>query len=269
MGDLKVAYYKVRGRRPGARGYWTYSIRYIDATLRNGGLMSDFAAGVSLPDGFGRGLGERCVEYPWVFARIPEGAAKILDAGSVFNYDYIVHQEKLKNKSLTCVTLAPEVYCFYRERVSYLFEDLRQLPIRDESFDMVISISTLEHIGLDNTRYTEDGSYRENNPESFVSAVRELNRVLKPGGRLLVTVPFGKYHAFDWLQQFDTGMISQLKDGFAGKTVEESYFRYTETGWNFSRPAACANDEYYDGLQKVPRFATARAVACLSLEKPA
>jgi SAM-dependent methyltransferase len=269
MGDVKVAYYKVRGRRPGARGYWTYSIRYIDGTLRNAGLMRDFAEGVSLPEAFGRGLGERCVEYPWVFARIPVGEAKILDAGSVFNYDFIVHQERLKNKSLTCVTLAPEVYCFYQERVSYLFEDLRSLPIRDDSFDVVISISTLEHIGLDNTRYTTDGSYRENDPESFVAAVKELNRVLKPGGRLLVTVPFGKYQACGWLQQFDLGMIRQLKDAFAGKTIEESYLRYTESGWNFTSAAACANDEYYDGLEKVPRFATARAVACLALEKPA
>ncbi|HLY33902.1 MAG TPA: methyltransferase domain-containing protein, partial [Jatrophihabitantaceae bacterium] len=46
------------------------------------------------------------------------------------------------------------------------------LPFRDASFDSILCTSVLEHV--DNAEY----------------AVSEIARVLKPGGRLLVTVPF-------------------------------------------------------------------------------
>ena len=46
-----------------------------------------------------------------------------------------------------------------------------KLPFKDELFDLVLALDVIEHIDED------------------LSAVRELNRVLKPGGRLILTVP--------------------------------------------------------------------------------
>jgi len=41
--------------------------------------------------------------------------------------------------------------------ISYIFEDLRESCFRDDYFDIVVSLSTIEHIGLDNTmRYTHE-----------------------------------------------------------------------------------------------------------------
>lgn len=54
--------------------------------------------------------------------------------------------------------------------------DAGHLGVRDESFDIVVALDVLEHLDDD------------------VAAARELRRVLKPGGLLLVTVP-----AYRWL----------------------------------------------------------------------
>ena len=51
--------------------------------------------------------------------------------------------------------------------------DVRQLPFEDDSFDAVVSISTLDHF--------------ESRAE-ILAGLRELTRVLRPGGQLLLTL---------------------------------------------------------------------------------
>src|SRR5207237_140956 len=51
--------------------------------------------------------------------------------------------------------------------------DVRQLPFEDGSFDLVLCISTLEHVGRDNTVY---GLAREEDEEGLDAALRELRR---------------------------------------------------------------------------------------------
>ena len=54
--------------------------------------------------------------------------------------------------------------------------DARALPFADGSFDRVICISALEHMGLDNERYLgADNSARDESGD--VTALRELGRV--------------------------------------------------------------------------------------------
>jgi SAM-dependent methyltransferase len=48
---------------------------------------------------------------------------------------------------------------------------IEQMPFDPESFDLVVSLDVIEHV------------------EDHVGALRELRRVTRPGGRLLVTVP--------------------------------------------------------------------------------
>ena len=64
------------------------------------------------------------------------------------------------------------------------------LPFRDESFDVVVSISTLEHI-------PDDGD---------IQVVRESARVLRPGGRLVLTVEAGPQCDEKWVDVNITGL---------------------------------------------------------------
>jgi SAM-dependent methyltransferase len=68
------------------------------------------------------------------------------------------------------------------ERLRLAVEDGRRLSFGDASFDKVYSLSVLEHI--------PDGGDSE--------CVRELARVLAPGGRCVLTVPFWPTSRTDW-----------------------------------------------------------------------
>jgi 2-polyprenyl-3-methyl-5-hydroxy-6-metoxy-1,4-benzoquinol methylase len=58
-----------------------------------------------------------------------------------------------------------------RHGVTYMFGDLTALPFRPSAFDIVTCVSVLEHMS----------------PDTRAVGVRDMARVLKPGGRLIVT----------------------------------------------------------------------------------
>src|SRR4029077_3689623 len=88
---------------------------------------------------------------PWLFGQGLAG--RVLDAGSTFNHEHILDRALPLVDDLTIVTLEPEAWAYPLRRVSYVFADLRALPFADAQFDLAVSISTLEHIGMDNTMY--------------------------------------------------------------------------------------------------------------------
>ncbi|MEW6183479.1 MAG: methyltransferase domain-containing protein [Bacillota bacterium] len=233
-----------------------------------------------MPSGYGVGIDERCVEYPWLVANMDAGPGYFLDAGSTLNHDYVLEHPVFRQKKLWIMTLAPEDHCFWRKGISYEFCDLRQIPIVDDYFDAIACLSTLEHIGLDNALYTHDEFYRERQPKDFVRAVQELRRVLKPGGVMYISVPYGAYADLGAFQQFDKNLLSLAVEAFEPYTEKsEVFYRYREDGWNTAGAEECASCKYAEWVSKprsewpnpVPvepdRAAAARAVACVYFTK--
>jgi SAM-dependent methyltransferase len=224
-----------------------------------------------LPPGYGRWLDERLVEYPWMLSQLPEDAKNVLDAGSTLNHDFILDHSALRGKKITIMTLAPEENCFWRQNVSYVYGDLRHTFFRDETFDSVVSLSVLEHIGFDTTIYTRRAGKIESNPEGYRDALAEFRRVLQPGGSCLISVPFGKRDVRSWLQVFDAPMIEQVLADFRPSSHQVQYFRYTEKQeWQTSSQAEAANALYFDLNRDTPWPgcpAGAGAVACLHMKK--
>lgn len=263
---LAARLFELTGHRYPSRWYTPYKLRELKRVL-----SGPFQPG-RLPPQFGRWLDERIVEYPWFFSRLPAGTGRLLDAGSVLNFEFLLQQPRLREKDLTIMTLAPEAECFWRYAVSYVFGDLRETGFRDNYFDSIACISTLEHVGLDNTLlYTKDSTKKENDATAYLSAVRELRRILKPGGLAYITVPFGRREIRSWLQIFDAAMLESLIAAFAPQTSAVDYFRYkADDGWRLSSREAAADARYFDPRADTPwegRPVGAEAVACLELKK--
>ncbi|PYX33224.1 MAG: hypothetical protein DMG77_00985 [Acidobacteria bacterium] len=262
---LKSRIFVKHGRRPYARGYGSYRQVQLQEHLYK--RLPDG----ELPEGWGLWLDERVVEYPWFLSRLPPAPGKLLDAGSVLNYDYVLCHERLNNKTISICTLAPESENYCHRGISYVYGDLRESCFRNDYFDWIVSISTLEHVGMNNTLfYTTDSSKNECDPESHLQALLELRRILKAGGLLYLTLPFGSAQIRGWLQTFDSDMVQKVIEVFRPASSREVYFRYTSSGWQISSPEECRDARYFDpSLGKVMRtdFAAAEAVVCLELVK--
>jgi SAM-dependent methyltransferase len=270
--------YLKSGGHPFTPGYDVHKWTSIKNALNDSSLLDIFKRTVALPAHYGHGIDERIVEYPWLISRLPKNIGTLLDAGSALNYEPVMKLPVLKQKTLHVVTLHPETNCFWQNSISYEFADLRDLPLRDNFFDQIACISTLEHVGLNTEIYTSE-RIEQLQKGDYQLAARELWRVLKPGGHLYLTMPFGRPCNLDWLQQFDKGKIADLMELFRPREVAEVYYRYDANGWNVSNAGACTESEYTSpetwasaASQSSERLAqgvpvAAGAVVCLDLLK--
>jgi SAM-dependent methyltransferase len=118
---------------------------------------------------------------------LPEGAA-VLDAGAGEGQ----HGELFRHCRYTGIDLAVGDPTWDYSQL-HVVGDLSALPFADGSFDAALNVVVLEHV------------------RSPLSALRELNRTLRPGGQLLLVTP----------QEWETHQIPH------------DYFRYTRYGLAF------------------------------------
>ena len=89
-----------------------------------------------------------------------------------------------------------------------VFYDGKTLPFADESFDSLVSFEVLEHVF---------------NPDEVLA---EMRRVLKPGGTMLLTLPFGwgeHEQPYDYARYTSFGITALLnRTGFAVTEVAKS-----------------------------------------------
>jgi SAM-dependent methyltransferase len=235
-------------RRPWRLGYAEFRSAYLTQALANDKLLDALEQGTGLPAGHGYRLDARVVEIPWCLSRLrAESVRDVLDAGSSLNYHPVVASAPLRGKRLTIATLAPERRCYWNLGISYLFGDLRSLQLRDACVDAICCISTIEHVGMDNERYaSEVGESRRGASNEFEKAVIDLRRILRPGGRLMITFPFGRYEDHGWFQQFDGALTDRLIGSFQPSRVVENVFKYEAQGWQLSDRASCASCTFFD-----------------------
>jgi SAM-dependent methyltransferase len=254
--------------KPFSARYLRNHRRFLAAALDDRDLIERMRGGAELPAGHGVGYDERVVELPWLLARGPRG--RMLDAGSALNHPHVLDRLLPGLDSLCSCTLAPESRSFNERGVSYVYADLRELPFRDGWFDTVASISTLEHVGMDVGQWGAVAPAAADPRPEVDAALGELRRVTRPGGRLLITVPYGRREDHGWLRQFDREDVERLVAGAGPGVTETTVFAYDREGWRRSsldeaagaayQPSAIPDDRPVEDMA-----AAARAVACIEV----
>jgi SAM-dependent methyltransferase len=169
------------------------------------------------------GTDERVVEVPWVLSRLV-AAGRVLEVGYAYAEPVYLAGLLRAGVELVGVDLAERDV----EGMECLTADVRSLPLPDDSVDQALLVSTLEHVGADNSGY---GLGAEEDPGSRAEALKELGRVLRPGGRLLVTVPLGEPGDHGWFRLDDVAGWTSLFTA-AGLFVEEQEaYALGDEGW--------------------------------------
>jgi len=194
---------------------------------------------------YGAGMDERVVELPLaVDALDPTRSGSALDAGAALNLAWLRRPGEWSVRILHVAQSGDAEEAFFDgDRVGYLFGDLRDLPLKDASFHRVLCVSTLEHVGMDNSRY---GGGVERDPESALGAVGELRRVLAPGGLLFLTVPFGRPQDLGWFRVFGKREMTQVRGSLKGMELSLRWFQYAGS-WFDEKPTRIAAADPADG----------------------
>jgi len=207
---------------------------------------SAFSGTLTLPKPFARELNERPVEL--LMARLLyQPGLEVLDIGHA--NAMLSHRKFLsllpEPRQLTGIDIAEPVYDtrpYYKKSIR---ADITAHPFSDNTFDVIWCISTLEHFGMDISSYT-DGFIRDAGLGG--KALIEIIRMLKPGGKLLLTVPYGRYEDLGWLINFDAEHWNRLIDVVRDQVkISELYFRHTHhSGWHQVPPVELAYTGYHD-----------------------
>lgn len=197
------------------------------------------------------GTDERVIEIPWVLARLRAG--RLLEIGYAFAEPaYLAALLVEAPGAVVGVDLASaEVPGLETVRA-----DVRELPFEAASFDQVLLVSTLEHVGADTTVY---GLEAEPDADGRLRALRELRRVLRPDGSLLVTVPLGEPGDHGWFRQDDVRGWTRLYARAGFFVEEQEAYELGEDGWR----AAPTFDPA--GVRYGERGPAASAVLCTEL----
>ena len=127
-------------------------------------------------DELGLGAGDRVLDVGAGFGRHVYECAR--QGAQVVALDYAADEVVETRDTLAAMVEADEITA--DKLVGVLRGDARRLPFSDGTFDVVITSEVLEHIQDD------------------VSAIAEMVRVLKPGGRFAATVPSWLPETINW-----------------------------------------------------------------------
>ena len=142
--------------------------------------------------------------------RLP-ARARILDAGCGSGRNMV---ELARHGTVTGVELSPRASRSpARARAGEVIEgSVLEMPFESASFDLAVSLDVIEHL------------------EDDLGALRELRRVVAPGGALLITVP-----AYQWLwsghdeinhhhRRYTRRSLQQVAEQAGWETVRTTYF---------------------------------------------
>jgi hypothetical protein len=177
---------------------------------------------------------ERSVEVPIVQAIVQEAqrdGRRILEVGNTLSH---------------YLSVTHDVVDLYERAPGVINADI--VGYAAPAYDLIVSISTIEHIGYNSARSTVDPSYwrkdADTDPqEKLLDALAHLRTLLRPGGTAVVTMPLGYNPFLDRCLVEGTLPVDDLR--FLLRTTVDNKWREADwpevTGCQYGAPFPAAN----------------------------
>lgn len=197
---------------------------------------------------------ERTVELPFLFRELPEPgpfmSIRILDVGCCES-PLVVELNKLGFDSWGI-----DMRDYVDGYPKFIKCDARNvIRIPSSTFDIVMAISTIEHIGLVETPYLTDSAFDE---DGDIKVVKEMLRIVKPGkmakgegdiegdkmigGMIIIMIPYGDgcSDLKKWMRFYNKERIEKIieKTGLVIDKIE--YYIFRDGKWSNSNEKECA-----------------------------
>jgi SAM-dependent methyltransferase len=161
---------------------------------------------------------ERIVEYPFVHSNIGLKKGRILDVGC--GNSKLPIELASRGYQVYAIDLQPYFPLLTHPIFKFVQGDIRKASFGDSFFDVVIAVSTIEHIGMEHF----------DDPEGDLKASQEIARITQVGGKLIITVPFGKrFIPRKGFRIYDFSRLKELLSPFEIEKIE--YAIYKDRSW--------------------------------------
>lgn len=197
---------------------------------------------------------ERSIEYPWIAKNISEiKNCCVLDVGAK---EGLPSSDILLNNNNVVFTIDINASNSIQSNNRLIIKngDICSTPFNNEFFDAVIAVSTLEHIGI-------LGRYGIDQPdqEGDISAMVEIFRILKPGGKVFITLPYGVGKSLPLNRLYNVDRVNRLFEKYTN--IKKEYFKFdSKYAMWFEVPESTAAENNWD---VDPWY----SIACCSAEK--
>ena len=149
--------------------------------------------------------GEKLIDWGWICVNLPPGPKRALEIGP--GKSPIIPAMLALGYDVTAVDLSSDISTLY-SNIRFHVGDFKDLA-SDQSFDVVVLCSAVEHIGLSG-RYNS-----QEEPDGDLRAMRKVWELLQPEGRLFLTIPVGKDTVHrPWHRIYGKVRLKKLLNGF-------------------------------------------------------
>jgi len=157
---------------------------------------------------------ERAIEVPIIWEIVERHRARnILEVGNVLSHYFPVNHDIVDKYEKADGVINQDVVYFQPSK----------------RYDLIISISTLEHVGWDE---------EPRDPAKILLAIENLERLLAPGGKMIITLPLGYNSELDKLLR--EGMIQFTRRFFLKRISKDNQWKEVRNA-KYGEPFPAAN----------------------------
>lgn len=154
------------------------------ALLRAGSAAHLLSARLTAQPGGLSLAGDRWVEWSFCMARLADGPGTTLDFGADIGFLSLAAAQR--GHDVVALDREPPALDYDHPSVRHVRADILDRPLAGQTFDQILNCSSVEHVGLAG-RY---GSGHQ--PDGDIEAMAIMASMLKPGGRMILTIPVGR-----------------------------------------------------------------------------